>query len=243
MALNFHAVAENSAINGGTVTITLPTSMLSGDYVVVTYACPVAPAGGLAVRSSVVGDSYTNISGTITSTVNACVMGVFAYKQGATVRTQAVCTGTGNSSDGITAVCIVLRDDAQNPALDTTPTTGTGSGTTPDSPSITVITSNDVILSCVAAAISDTTVTAPTSFVNQVDINASDTRSTTAGMAMITLASTAAFNPASWTNFTSAGWCAATVAVRPGSTALNVFTVKSDDLWSGYMAPVKVISY
>lgn len=243
MALSFAGTGENSAINGGTVTITFSASAcVTGNYVVVTYATPVTPGTGMSVRSSVVGDTFTQILATTASTVNAVVMSIWAKKLGTPATVQAVCTGTGNSSDGDTAVGIILADDGKNPQLDTAVTVQTGSGTTPDSPSITVVTSNDIVMSCVAAAISDTTVTAPTSFTNQADINASDTRSTTTGMAIITLNSTSAFDPGTWTNFTSAGWVGATVAIRPGSTALTNFPFK-DDLQAGYRNPVTMVAY
>jgi hypothetical protein len=38
---------------------------------------------------------------------------------------------------------------------------------------------------------------------------------------MITLASTAAFDPTAWSNFTTAVWLSATVAIKAGSTALK----------------------
>lgn len=242
MAIAFYAVAEGSAINGGNVTLTLPTSQVAGDYNVVTYAIPTS-TGTLTVTTSS-GGPFTQIVPTTNSTTAVVLrLGTFAYTQTNTIITQAICAGTAGTSDGISAVCMVFRDDALNITLDATSQVATGSGTTPDSPSITVVSSNDVILSCVGSNVTDTAVTAPTSFVNQVDVTANDTRDTTVGMAMITLASTAAFNPASWTGFTSGGWVAATVALKPGSTAYPEIAHVVLEYPVTYYRPIEMVPY
>jgi hypothetical protein len=79
-----------------------------------------------------------------------------------------------------------------------------------------------VAFSCVASLITDAAITPPTSFLNVTSTAVTETVGTSVGMAMITLASTAAFDPTAWSNFTTAVWLSATVAIKAGSTALRV---------------------
>lgn len=212
MAISFVGAAENSTTNGNNPVLTLP-ALSAGDCVIVAYSVPRATT--LNVTSSSTSTGYTQIVSTVTN--GNLNFGVFR-RLVPTAETQAICTGSGNGQDAITAVAMVFTGVDQSTPEDVTATSTTGTSTTPDSPSITIATSNAVIISAVGSLVSDAAVTAPSSFLDQTDINASDTRSTTTGQAWITSASTSAFNPGSWSNFTSAAWCSATIALRPAST-------------------------
>ena len=215
MAISWVANAEGSAINGGDITITLPTSsMQEGDVVIVTNTVPIN-SFVFSVTSSSTGTGYTQIVPTVETSLMS--FGVFRRIMGATVDTQVRCLGSAVLADGDTAVVQIFRGVDQTTPEDVTPTSTTGSGTTPNSPSITVANANCAILTCVGANENDTAVTAPSSFLNQVDINANDTDPTTSAMAWITHTSTSAFDPASWTSFLSSPWCSATVALRPAT--------------------------
>lgn len=218
MAINFWVSQKDSATNGGSPILILgESSMAVGDWVIVTYSIPNSTGMSSTSVTTSTGGVLTQLAVRNSTTAVICRTGVYSWIVD-TLSIDITCSGTGASSDGISAACMVFRDDAVNISLDTTATSTQGSGTTPDSPSITVIASNDVVLSCVGSNVDDTSVTAPTSFINQIDSEANDSRDTTSAMAMITLASTAVFDPGSWTNFTSGGWVAHTVALRPGST-------------------------
>lgn len=216
MAISFVGATSNSTANGNTVTLTLPsTLMAAGDCVIVAYSVPRAITMG--VTSSSTSTGYTEIVSTVTSGN----LRFAVYRRIVpTAETNAICTGTGNAQDANAAVALIFRGVDQSTPEDATATSTLGSGTTPDSPSITIVTSNAAIISAVGSLTADATVTAPSSFLNQTDANASDTRSVTTAQAWLTSASTSSFDPGSWSNFTSAAWCSATIALRPASTAV-----------------------
>lgn len=213
MAISFIGSAEAQAINGGNVTVTLPGGMQTGDVVIATVSQGSTRTTAMTCTSSA-GTTYTQLVTTLASSAVTSRFSVWRRIMPAAVETQILANGTGGSSDACAVVCQVFRGVDQTTPEDATATSTNGSGTTPDSPSITVVKPGDAIISCVQSGISDTTVTAPSSFLNQVDINSADTLVTTAGMAWITHNSSAAFNPTSWSNFTSAAWTSATVALR-----------------------------
>lgn len=206
------SLSEVAVINGGNGTVPISSNVLAGDYIVVAVGIGSSRATPtLQVTSSSTSTAYTLISTRVDS--SSMHFGVFGRLLPAT-ELSAIVTGTGNSSDSIASVAMAFRGvDPVNP-LDATPTTSSGAGTTPDSPSITVATSNAVIISAVNAQVTDTTVTAPSSFLDQININANDNWDATCGMAWVTNTSTSALDPASWTNFTTSTWGSATIALR-----------------------------
>lgn len=211
MPISFIQAAENGVANGGNPTLTFAsTSVQAGDVVVVAYAVPRTLT--MNVTSSSTGTAYTQCVTTLTNgNLNFSVW----YRVIGASEVQAICTGTGNAQDGDTAVGFAFRGvDTTNP-LDVTATSTTGTGTTPQSPAITPATPlNNIVISAVGSLVSDTTVTAPSSWLNQTDVDAVDTRSTTTGMCWLSYSSTTALTPASWTNFTSAAWASATIALK-----------------------------
>lgn len=130
---------------------------------------------------------------------------------GTTVPSTITCRGQGGP---VSCTVMVFRGVARPTAEDvTTPAAATSGGsTTPDSPSITTVSPEVVIISAVATAAGDSSVTQPTGFNDQVDI--ADLGRTTA-MAHRMLGHTGAYDPPSWTNFTSSEWIASTIALRP----------------------------
>lgn len=214
MAISFvgSSTWEATANNGGNVSVTL-SSLVAGDYIVATVGIGSSRTPSITVTSSSTSAAYTSLLG-VTLKSSSMSFGVFG-KLLTAADTTVQSFGTGASSDSTVMTVMAFRGvDPTNP-IDATTTSTTGSGTTPDSPSITVATSNCAIISAVNAQVTDTAVTAPTSFANQIDINANDNWDATCGMAWITNDSTSAFNPTSWTGFTSATWGSATVALRP----------------------------
>ncbi len=210
---------ENSATNGGSVTITLSTQVLAGDYIVVAVGIGSSRTPSLGVTSSSTSTAYTLLGSRVkSSSIQLSVFGRLLPS----AEVSAICTGTGNSSDALSAVAMSFRGVDSATQLDNTPTTSSGTGTTPTSPAITLATSDAAIVSIVSAMISDTAVTAPSSFLNQIDRNASDNWAATTGMAWITSDSTSSYTPTGWSNFTSATWVSATVALR--ETQVAAFT-------------------
>lgn len=212
MAISFVGSSEQGVASGNPITLSLPTNQ-ANDYVVVGLSVPRAVT--LQVTSSSTGTLYDQLVPTVANgNLNFAVFGRLLP----VAETQVLYAGSGNAQDGQTMVAMVYRGVDPGTPISATATSTTGTSTTPDSPSISPASTTSAIISVVGSLVADAAVTAPSSFLNQTDISASDTRSTTTGAAWITASSTSAFNPASWTNFTSAAWVSATVALRPPST-------------------------
>lgn len=226
MAISFLGSSTGAgATNGNNATITLPTNQI-GDvaYVFATIGSSRTPT--LTVSTSVGAETFTSVLNQIDS--SDVHFGVFRRILTAP-RTQAIITGTGNSSDTTTGVAYVFRNVNMLTPEDVPPTSATGSGTTPDSPSITVQVSGDAIITCFAGGVSDTAVTAPSSFLNVGNGNASDNQPSTTWAAWITYNSSAPIDPAAWSGLTSATWIAATVAVEAISTAFTNFAMAPEE--------------
>ena len=137
--------------------------------------------------------------------------------------TTVSCNGSGTAGNGTACVVHVWRGADQTTTIDvtTTSTTGTNAATI-NSPSITPSTSGAYVLSLglgtAAASAGDTSITAPTGYGNQADINGNGTSvSCEVGIASKAWTS-GAEDPAAWTNITTStsySWGAATVAIRP----------------------------
>lgn len=225
MAISFLGSSTGAgAINGGNATITLPSNQGSDVvYVFATIGSSRTPT--ITVTTSVGAETFTPVMTQIdSSSVHFNVL----RRVLTAARTQAIITGTGNSSDTATGVAYVFRGANTLSPEDATITSTTGSGTTPDSPSITVNSCGDAIITCFGAGISDTAVTQPSSFLTTGNGDASDNWPSTTWAARIAYASTAAINPAAWSGLTSATWISATVAVQPVSTAFTNFKMSPD---------------
>ena len=134
MAISFVGSAENSAIDGADVTLTLP-AMNQNDLVVVAYAIGVVTDENMAMVTAgytEVADLYAdNILGLDTN------LGVYWKVMGATPDTTAVVDGLGGVDASVAAVCMVFRDVDTTTPMDVTPTTATAADTMhPDPPSI-----------------------------------------------------------------------------------------------------------
>ncbi len=208
------------ATNGGTLTRTIPVTVLSGDIVVVCACQGTAVTGAFTVTSSS-GGALTQALSSVFQSSNV-KLGVFYIVSSGQSLTQVLTSGTGGSSDTTNSVVMVFRGVSTAAALDgVTGTTSNGSGTTPDSPSITPGSGSTsavlpfAVVSAFGASIQDTAVTQPTSWALTGNGNATDNRPSTVCAAWITYQSTAAFNPGAWSGLTSATWVSATVLLRP----------------------------
>lgn len=212
MAIAFVGSSAQGVTNGGNATITF-SPVSSGNYILVAATLGTTRTTGMVISGSAAGLTYTTILSTITSSFARFAM--FRRLAASTTETTVSITGTGGTSDSLAAVAMVFSGVDPTTPEDATVTSTTGSGTTPDSPSITVESCGCAIISAFGAQISDTTVTAPSSFLNQTNINANDTIDATTGQAWLTYNSTAPINPTAWSNLTTATWISATVALRP----------------------------
>lgn len=228
MAISFIGSTMGGAINGGNVTVTLPGTYSSGDVAIVNVTLGTSKATVLSVASSS-GAAYTQIVSTITSSFVR--FGVFRQIIPSTGYTQFTVTGAGGSTDSTCAVVQIFDGVDQTTPEDATATSTTGNSANPDSPSITVASCSDTIITAVGFGASANLLTAPSSFQNATTEQSTDTRPSQAGMAWITNATTSAFNPASWTSTGAAfPWCSATIALMP-----FVF-ISSAEQWSAIMS-------
>lgn len=228
-----------SALNGANVTLDLTaltggiaSSPSEGDIIIVNGGHSSADAVDAGVSTS----GYTEIvdqTNTVQQSVSWKVMG-------ASPDASVVGIGSGNILDATAYAAQVFRGVDPNTPIDVTATVATGSSTTPDSPSITTVSDETVIVSCVASAAPDAAVTRPFGFVKGIDANGDDNTNITTAMAWRTKHShtvAGAYNPAPWTNFVTSTWCAATVALRAeGQTPAgggSVFGVDGRSVFSG----------
>lgn len=118
-----------------------------------------------------------------------------------------------------------FRGVSTSPVLDVAaPTRGTATSGSPNSPSITPVTSNALVLSIAYRTVSDSTCTAPTGF---SDTQFTAFASRTINFASKTVNPVAATDPSAWTvGITTGAWIAVTIALRP-ITSLN-----TAGLWS-----------
>ncbi len=201
------------AANGGNVTLTYPGQYSSNAYALVSVTLGTSKLTTMAVASSS-GAAFTQIVATIVSS-NAR-FGVFRRLLDSSAETQCTVTGSAGSTDSTSTVISLFRDTDITTPEDATATSTTGSGTTPDSPSITVVSCGCAIITSVGIALISSP-TAPSSYLNRTVAPSTDTRPATTAQAWITNLTTAAIDPASWTS-TSASWCSATIALRPMSS-------------------------
>ncbi len=209
-AISLAGSTGGSALNGGTVTLTYPAAArANGNVAVCVVTLGTAAATALAVASSS-GAAYTQIVTTVQS--SNVRFGVFRRILQSTAETQAVITGTGGSTDTTSGVIMIYSAVDRTTPEDVTATSTNGSGTSPNSPSITVASSGDAIITAIGIGLVSVP-TAPSSYANTTIASGADTRPATSAAAWITNASTAAIDPAAWAS-TTATWISATIALR-----------------------------
>lgn len=204
--------AENAAIDGANVIVTLPTS-LEND--VIYASCGVDPR--VAGDGLVVSAGWTLLLSRDRGT--ACRLSTYRKVMGAVPDTTVEFAGTGNVNDGIGAVAHSLRGvDIATPE-DATTVGADGNSTNPDPPAIVTVTDKAWVLSFAAGQISDASVVAPSGYANQVDINAADINPVTVGGATREVTPAGSEDPATWTTWATSAWVTHTVAVRPAGGA------------------------
>jgi hypothetical protein len=215
MAITLVGTAENSVAPATSLTVTLPT--LAEDDVV--YLFVTASAAG-PPATTITTSGYTKLHDqTVSVSGSNGRFTVWRKVMGATPDSNVVISHTSGSSAPGAAVAVCLRGvDPTTPEDATLTAAGPTTSTTPDSPSITTVTDDAWVISAFGAGVSDTTVTAPSGYSNQVDRNSSFFAVNTVGAATKEIATAGAEDPASWTNLSSGNWSAVSVAVRPAVT-------------------------
>ena len=224
MALSLRGIAEISAIDGADVTLTHPVGIAENDVVYIGHGV----GDALDITITIVTTGYTQLTEVYSAdSASAGNLAIWRKRMGATPDSTAVCDGSGSALSGTVAVEHVWIGVDTTTSEDATTTTAIGEAdvSAPNSPEIVTVTANAIVLSIAEIAQTDTTVTAPSGYSNQVDINASESHDQTVGISSILVVSPGAENPAAWTNFATTagrGWCAATVAIRPAAAGAAV---------------------
>lgn len=197
-----------SSTDNSNVTLTFSEAPLPGDTVVVFGGS--RNRGGFAPGPVTAG--YTSA---YNDTSVDPAFDVSYKKMGLTPDTSVVCNGnTGSNLDGVVYACYVLRNVSSD-VLDAVATAASGSSTNPNSPSITTVTDKCMVLSLAISAVNDSTITAPSGYSNQVNINVSDTNSYTTGGATFIKTDAGVEDPPAWSNWASGNWRAVSIALRP----------------------------
>lgn len=219
MALSLVGQAEGVGALSTDLTITLPGGTTTDDVVYLGVATGIVSDPTFAMTTA----GYTKLCDL--SNVNTGTyanLAVFRKIMGATPDTTAVVTAV--SLGYLVGVVHVWRGADLATPEDATTTTAVAGSKNPDSPSITTVTANAIVLSFGAAGTDDTAVTAPTNYNNQGDIN--QTLQTVA-VASRLIVSAGAENPAAWTDFSGPArpsMAAATVAIRPAAATTKTST-------------------
>lgn len=228
MALSYRGGCENSAIDGADVVVNLPGGTATNDVVLIGHG---SPRSGTTMGMDTGGYTeivhFDNASNVVVS-INRKVMG-------GTPDSTAQANGSAVSADAHTVVGHVWTG-----ADTTTPEDATGTtASSINNPAIVTVTNGAVVLAWMMSRVNDAAVTAPTNYINQVDITDSDTRSTTMCVASREIASAGSEDPATWTDITSTSPGAVTTAIRPAASGAK--TISADSVsWSWTATAVSI---
>lgn len=211
-----------AVIDGGNVTITLPT-LATGDVV---YAW-----GGYSRATDITDpDGYSRIGDVTESSFRAfCLRKVM----GATPDTEFVGPGSGNAQDAVVWAVFCLRGvDTGTPEDAAVVEVGNlSSSDARQADPIDTVTDGAWVLALAVARDNDTSVGTVDGYSNHVEDTENDTRDATLGGATVLKASAGTETPGAWSDWaTTATWGAFTVAVRPASGATTHTLGQSDSL-------------
>jgi hypothetical protein len=208
---------EGAALDGGDVTLTFPGGVAEGDVVYV-WGGHDRGAGETTRDAAINTSGYTTIYEDATD-FHQYTFIVARKVMGPTPDSDVVCEGGGDASEGVAYCAYILRGVDTGTPEDATRTVAADGSTNPNPPAITTVTNGAWVLTLVGSSVSDASVTAPSGYGNQVDVNADDTRNSTVAGATLEKATAGAEDPGTWTNWGNSRWQAVTVAVRPATGA------------------------
>jgi hypothetical protein len=215
MAISYVGSASNFAANGGDVTVTLPGGIAENDIVVV-----VGGHGNASGAAASISTSGYNTLDTQASAAN--YSGIIAWKRmGVSPDTTVTGTGGGDVSSGVAYIAYVVRGVDTSTAIDATTTEATGTTGLPNSPSITTVTDNALVITAGLFAVANGTLTPPAGYSNALTKSGSDTNGIDVVAASRIQAAAGAVNPSGWGAIigdSSDDWVAWTVALRPAAS-------------------------
>lgn len=211
-----------TAINGGTVTLTFPTTTAANDIVFVV--------GGHFFRASTsvgptVASSYTTIIAATDATSSDSQFGVWARRLAAAEATVA-CQGGGNANDGVMYGAFVLRGCSTlfltDSSIATNAAVVNSTAADPDPPAVTTLTSDAWILALTGVQAADSNVTVPSGYSNLFGSSqfANDTTDAKATGATRQATVAGVVDPGAYTGYALVGMGRAfTVAVRTAGSS------------------------
>ncbi len=215
-----------ATISGGVATATFATAPSAGDTIIALSVIGSTKSTGGTVTSS------SGIIYSLLATVNTSrVWGrIYARRSTGEGGTTIDCSGTGGSSDSAAVLAFVFRGTDPGNVLSSnviTQTNGTGASSLPDSPAGTSFFTGDAIVSAVCNSVYNASlVTAPScdgtiakTFLNLISTGATDTLSCQGAMSwFLSTGSSKAYNPNSYSSFTTGSWVGFTVVVKSTDT-------------------------
>lgn len=220
--LTFVGDAKNAGLGNADLTVDLSgISMQQGDLVLVAYGVVNTADHPMSVTTA----GYTELFEDYADD-SRDANGAVAYKiMGATPDTSVVLANPGALSTNSFVACVqVWRGVDQATPIDATTTEAEGTNSSvSNSPSITTVTDNALVVSVGVntGAAADVAVTSPAGYTNQTEHSTDPGTSIRVMMASKIVASHGAEDPAAWggiTTTTSDSWLGFTVALRPAAT-------------------------
>lgn len=226
MAISFIGSTSGSAINAGSVTLTLPANMRVDDLILIAWSCGdddfTQPT--LAMTTSGYAELTTSTLSADGGTAGDGNLAVF-YKFHNGTDTQAVTAASGTGTDSSNAVALmvfrgVARQDEGGPLEIAIQTATATSGGDPNPPSVsgfTEATSAVVIAAAMSVSTTALSLTAPANYTtNALSVrSANETFAATAGLAYRLTGASDPEDPGAFTdNGAGAAWCAATLVLK-----------------------------
>lgn len=210
-------ILATSSLNGADVTLTFSTAPSAGDLVIIW-------GGHTSTRPTPIGPStagYALWPGSSVQTATTNTFGVWYKLMGATPDTTVVGQGTGNAADSTGYGSIVLRGVETVNVRDVVATFANGNSTNPDPGSITPATTGAAVVICAGCVNNDSAWTAPANYSAAVAAGSNDTNPYSIGGSVRLTGLTAGTpeDPAAFTGVLTSIWIAATIAVRPLTSA------------------------
>ncbi len=217
MAITFIGSASANYVAQSSFELSLPTCE-ENDVVIVVLASDQGSGSDVALGITSSGyNEEVNIFANATTYDNDLV--VSWKRMGATPDTSVTGQSDGGGNGNVSVIAYVLRGVDRTTAMDVAVTTATSTSTSiPDCPSITPVTDGAIVVACGGAAVSDSSVTAPTGYTNQEEQNGSSGYVVTAAVCSKLWSGSGAEDPAAWTDWVSTSGRAstmATLAIRP----------------------------
>lgn len=203
MTITVIASSAVGVANGAVITLNFGT-VATGDVAFVATA--LCRTGGGTVTSSN-GTAYTQIgTNQVAGNLNLSLW----VRQLDSTETFATSSATSQAQDGNSACVIVVRGVTTNGSYSSAAATATSAN--PNSPSITVGSTNAIVMSFAAQIANNTVTVLPTGYSSGANAGGTDTRSSHIAVAYSIGSEQGAEDPAAWTFSASAQWLATTVS-------------------------------